>query len=662
MSWLPPVPPLYSAASVLLSLALIHAAPLPLKAAAYQEPPALVPAVAAGTLPPVAQRLPADPLVVAFGTPGQAPGRWGGELRTMVSQPKDTRMMVVFGYARLVGYNPQWQLVPDLLAGLDVEQGRIFTLRLRRGHRWSDGALFTSEDFRFFWEDIVNNKELTPGGPERFLLVDGKPPRFEVVDETTVRYTWDRPNPFFLPALAGARPEYIYAPAHALMRLHPRWQDRKELEALAKAEGQRNWAALFNLKSQLYRNDNPDLPTLEPWMLTTKPPSSRFVFARNPYFHRVDQNGRQLPYIDSVALTVVGAALIPAKTAAGDADLQARGLSFENYTILKQAEKRGGHHVRLWRSARGAELALYPDLNVSDGSWRVLLRDPRFRHALSLATDRHEINQVVYYGLALEGNDTVLPESPLYRPDYAQLWANYDPAEANHLLDEIGLERDQGGIRRMANGRPLEMIIETAGEDPTQIAVLQLITDHWREIGVRVFPKAEQRDVLRNRVFAGESVMSVWFGLENALPNATTPPNELAPTSQQQLNWAKWGQHWETEGRAGEAPDDPWAIELLRLYVAWTGSASVDEKKDLWHRMLAIRADQTFTIGTVRGVPQPVVVSNRLRNVPVEAIYNWDPGAFFGVYHPDSFWFEEDETKSQAPQAEPGRAGGVLSP
>ena len=80
--------------------------------------------------------------------------------------------------------------------------------------------------------------------------------------------------------------------------------------------------------------------------------------------------------------------------------------------------------------------------------------------------------------------------------------------------------------------------------------------------------------------------------------------------------------------------------------------------------MLAIRADQMFTIGTVRGVPQPVVVSNRLRNVPEEAIYNWDPGAFFGVYHPDSFWFGEDETVSQAPQAErPGpRAGGVLSP
>ena len=64
-------------------------------------------------------------------------------------------------------------------------------------------------------------------------------------------------------------------------------------------------------------------------------------------------------------------------------------------------------------------------------------------------------------------------------------------------------------------------------------------------------------------------------------------------------------------------------------------------KADIWHRMLTIRMDNVFTIGTVRSVPQPVVVNDRLRNVPTEGIYNWEPGAFFGVYHPDTFWFED---------------------
>jgi peptide/nickel transport system substrate-binding protein len=631
-----------SAKTAATALALLLALASRLDAATYIERPELAEAVRAGLLPPVDQRVPADPSIVALDGPGLSPGRYGGELRMLASQPKDTRMMVVYGYARLVGYDPQWNLVPDLLARADVQEGRIFTLHLRNGHRWSDGQPFTAEDFRFYWENIANNADLSPGGLERFLLVDGRPPRFEVIDETTVRYTWEQPNPFFLPALAGARPDYIYAPAHYLKAFHPRYREKAELKEMASKEGQRNWVALFNLKGQQYRNDNPDLPTLEPWKLVTRPPSSRFVFERNPFFHRVDRNGRQLPYIGTVALTVVSPQLIPVKSATGDADLQARGLSFENYTILKQGEKRNAFHVRLWRSARGAELALYPNLNVNDPQWRALLRDVRFRRALSLAIDRHEINQVIYYGLALEGNDTVLPESPLFRPEYAETWARFDIAEANRLLDEVGLGRRGGNpIRLLPDGRPLEVVVETAGEEPTQIAILQLTADTWREAGLRLFPKAEQRDVLRNRVFAGQSTIAAWYGLDNALATPSTPPNELAPTSQQQLCWPKWGQYVETSGRAGESIDDVTAAQLLNLYLSWTWTTSLAEKTEIWHRMLGIRADNVFTIGTVRSVPQPVVVNDRLRNVPVDGIYNWDPGAFFGVYRPDTFWFED---------------------
>jgi len=620
-------------------------------AADYVEPPMLEAAVMAGDLPPIGQRLPAEPSVVTLAGPETTPGRYGGEMRMLVSTPKDTRMMVVYGYARLVGYTPDWTLAPDLLAKVEVEANRVFTLHLRKGHRWSDGHPFTTEDFRFWWEDIANNKDLSAGGPERFMTAGGGPPRVEFLDETTVRYTWKTPNPFFLPALAGARPEYIFAPAHALKALHPRYHDPADLKEQAKAAGQRNWMAMFNRQGQQYRNDNPDLPTLEPWVLVTKPPSSRFIFQRNPYYHRVDTEGRQLPYVDRVSFTVVSAALIPAKAAAGDADLQARGLGFENYTVLKQGQRRNDFGVRLWRSARGSEMALYPDLNAEDPVWRALLRDVRFRRALSLATDRREINQVIYYGLALEGNDTVLPDSPLYRLEYSQRWAEFDLDRANRLLDEIGLPRASSGIRTLPDGRPLEMLIETAGEDPTQIAILQLMTDSWRQAGIRLLPKAEQREVLRNRVFAGQAVVSVWYGLDNGLPTAAMPPNELAPTTQQQLNWPKWGQHYETTGRSGSPPDDAAAAELLHLYEEWVGTLDPGRQRDIWHRMLDIRADQQFSIGTVRQIPQPVVVAGRLRNVPSIGIYNWEPGAFFGVYRPDTFWFDEPAATAERSQA-----------
>ena len=147
-------------------------------------------------------------------------GRPGGELRMLIGRARDVRLLDVYGYARLAGYNQALELVPDILAGVDVEEGRVFTLRLRKGHKWSDGRPFTSEDFRFFWEDVAQNKGLSPTGPQIQLVPDGESPRVEFPDELTVRYSWSKPNPFFLPALAGATQLFIYRPAHYLKQFH----------------------------------------------------------------------------------------------------------------------------------------------------------------------------------------------------------------------------------------------------------------------------------------------------------------------------------------------------------------------------------------------------------------------------------------------------------
>ena len=613
-----------------------------MQVSAFVEPPSLAAKVAAKTLKPVDERLPEVPSVVDFDRPGQASGRHGGTLKMIMGRAKDTRMMVVYGYARLVGYGPEWNLVADILEDATVEEGRIFTFRLRKGHKWSDGEPFTSEDFRFYWEDVLNNSDLNPGGVPRFLKVDGKPPSFEVIDETTVRYTWDDPNPFFLPTLAGARPEYMYQPAHYLKQFHAQYANAEVLASRMEEDRQRNWESLYYFHSHQYRNDDPELPTLQPWVLVTKPPSTRFVFERNPYYHRVDAKGLQLPYIDTVTFSVTNTKLIPAKAAAGDSDLQARGLSFGNYAILKQGEQRNDYTVRLWRSARGSEMSLLPNLNTFDPHWREVIRDVDFRRALSLAINRAEINQVIFFGLAKGGNDTVLPESPLHKPEFTTLWTEFDLDKANKLLDQTGLEkRNDEGIRLFSDGEALDLIVETAGEDPTQVDILQLIRDTWQNVGVKLHIKPQQREVLRNRVFAGSAVMSVWSGIENALPNALTSPHELAPTSQYQLYWPKWGLYYETDGVAGEPVDIDAAKELVELNNAWQTESDLAQKTKIWQRMLAIRAEQAFTIGTVQGVPQPVVISNRLRNVPEEGIYNWDPGAHFGIYHPDIFWFAD---------------------
>lgn len=605
----------------------------------FVETPMLREEVNAKKLPPVRQRLPEIPLIVVMDGKTAELGQHGGTLNMLIGRARDVRMLVVNGYARLVGYDRNLNVVPDILESMEAKEDRIFTMKLRKGHRWSDGQPFTTDDFRYFWDDVASEKDLSPAGPPAELLVDGVGPKIEYLDKWTVRYTWAKANPEFIPRMAGPSPLFIYRPAHYLKQFHKKYNPRV-LEADKSDPGKRNWAAIHNREDNMYQFDNPKLPTLQPWINTTKPPADRFIAVRNPFFHRVDEQGRQLPYIDRIVMPIADGKLIPAKAGAGESDLQARDIQFNNYTFLKKGEKTNNYRTFLWRTGKGSHFSLFPNLNVNDPVWRALLRDVRFRRALSMAIDRSQINQVLYFGLATESNNTVVPESPLYKKQYQTQWAQFDRKAADKLLDELNLKRGPDGVRRLSDGRPLEIIVETAGESTEQTDILELIRDTWKDSGIKLFSKPSQRDLLRNRVFSGEAMMSVWEGMENGLSNVDNSPDELAPTSQVQLQWPKFGQYFETAGKVGEAPDIAEVIELKKLNEAWR-TANREAREKIWHRMLAIHVEQQFTIGVVNNVMQPVVVSNALKNVPEKGLYNWDPGAFFGIYRPDTFWFTE---------------------
>src|SRR5437763_15824727 len=117
-------------------------------------------AVAKGTLPAIDERVPRAPALAELETLG----RPGGDLRMLMSSPKDTRLMVVYGYSRLVAYTPALALVPDVLEAADVEDDRVFTLRLRTGHKWSDGQPFTNEDCRYWLWDVAEDAGRTAPG------------------------------------------------------------------------------------------------------------------------------------------------------------------------------------------------------------------------------------------------------------------------------------------------------------------------------------------------------------------------------------------------------------------------------------------------------------------------------------------------------------------
>ena len=599
--------------------------------------------VNAGSLPHVQDRIPSEPLVVDLEAKGRSFGRQGGTLRTLISRTKDVRQMVVYGYARLVGYQPDYTLAPDILAAVDVEEGRKFTLHLRPGHRWSDGMPFTSDDFRYWWENVANDPDITPSGPPDFMIVDNRLGKVTFPDEHTVVFEWQIPNPNFLPLLAQASPPFIYRPAHYLSQFHKKFADPDALVEKVKAARVKSWVALHNKRDDMYKFDNPALPTLQPWINSSDKDSSRKLFVRNPYFHRIDSRGVQLPYIDVVQMTVVGGGLIAAKANAGEVDLQARGLDFPDVAILKKGEADGGkYRTLLWANGAASQIAIYPNLNFADPVWREVMRDVRFRRALSLGIDRRMINRALYFGLASEGGMSALSQSALYNDDNTHAWSMMNLAHANALLDDMGLtDRTPAGLRKLPDGRPMEFVIETAGERSEEENALAIIADTWRDLGIRLIMRPLDRDILRNRIYAGRTMASVWFGWDNGLPGPSTSPSYLAPTNQEFFAWPMWGQYYQTVGQAGSPPDMQPAKRLMLLANDWNHTDDPQVREDIWKRMLAIHAEQQFAIGVLAEAPQPVVVSNDLMNVPEHGIWAFDPGAHFGIHRIDEFYFQD---------------------
>ncbi|WP_020697868.1 ABC transporter substrate-binding protein [Reyranella massiliensis] len=615
----------------------LAADPLP----ALKETPMLADQVKSGALPPIDKRIPQQPWVVTQFAGGDGPGQQGGQLNMLVASARDTRLMTIYSYTRLIIHDPKFKLRPDILESYEEKDGREFTFKLRAGHKWSDGEPFTTEDFRFFWEDVANNKELSSSGPSVELLVDGKPPKVEIIDPLTIKYTWEKPNPYFIESQARAAPLFLFRPAHYLKKFHTKYTPEAEILKAAKG-GQQNWVQVYKRLDVMYANDNIDLPTLNPWVNTTASPAQRFVYMRNPYYHRIDAKGQQLPYIDRVIFTVAATNLVPAKAGLGEADLQPRYLNMRDYTFLQKSAQTSGVNVRLWESGSGSQIALYPNLTANDEEWRKLMRDVRFRRALSLAIDRDELNQVVYIGLAKPSNNTIMPRSELFKPEYATKWANYDPKLANKLLDEIGLtKKDSQGIRLLPDGRPATIVVEHASEETEDADALALIADNWKKIGIKMLTKPQTRENFRLRTFSGEAVMTAFAGAVTAVPTVNTSPKEFAPTMLGGLQWSRWGMFVESKGRQGEKCDMESACKLLDYVKEWETGATPADRRKAWEKILETNADQVFSIGTVNGIRQPIVVGPKVRNVPKEGYYAWDPGGYIGLYQPDTFWIAQ---------------------
>ena len=587
--------------------------------------------VARGELPPVKRRLPDKPVVVK---PVRSIGRYGGTWRRISIGNRDIQLDSRMGYEPLVRWDRAARnVVPGLAAGWDIRDGgRTYVFRLREGLKWSDGHPFTSEDFLFFYEDILCNKELSPVFPS-WLVIGDEPVKIAAPDPWTVVFRFAKPHGLFLEILAY-RGNSIVAPKHYLRQFHARYSDETELVARARSRGFDMWRQLY--WRQANWNENPDLPTWKPFKIVVPPPGTRMVAERNPYYWKVDPAGNQLPYIDRVAyMNAQNNEIVTIKAIAGEVDFQARRVDSTNYAVFMQNRKRGGY--RVLRNPSPSTVCLFINQHSKDASIRGLLKDRRFRIALSLAVDRKELIFLMYSGMAVASRGVASPYDPYYLPEFDEKYLDYDPDRANALLDEAGLERGPDGMRRLPDGRPFRRILHVyPAEAGTSSDLWQLVADYFREVGLDFIVKVDAVYLSVMQICNGNS--DFWAYSQTGV-HWVLDPVWFVPWQSNSYFAPLYGRYRATGGKGGVKPPP----ELQRLVDWYVELRSVvgDERRrlEIGHNILRQWAEECYVIGICRN-DLLTIVSNRFKNVPDEIIHDWrvmTPG-YIGI---EQFYIDE---------------------
>ena len=567
-----------------------------------------------GKLPPVEERLPENPVVVPVVEEiGQYGGTWNRAFLGLSDLAGVTR----------ITYNPPLrrnidgsEVLPNVFASWEVaDEGRVFTFHLRKGMRWSDGAAYTADDILFWYEDIILNEELTPVIPSWFTI-EGVPGILSKVDDYTVRVEFASPYGLFPQMLTQPNTiQMVSRPKHYLSQFHPRYAHEEELMQATRAAGLEAWYQLFNLKADPLKN--PDEPTINAWKLISDPAKPPYIMERNPYYWKVDPEGNQLPYIDRVVQHYAdNAEVINLMAVSGDIDMQLRHIQFLNYPLLMENSERSGYRVLMWPRGIGANPYIAFNLNYPDDPiLRDIFLNEKFRQAASLAINRDEINELMFFGLGEPRQATVVAESVYYKPEFARAYADYNPDEANRLLDSIGLDkRDAQGYRLRPDGKRLQVLIEIpeGGWGPW-IDIAELVKDYWEAVGISTDFKVLERSYWFTRADAGITQVTFWTMDYQLTPLVN--PDKLLPRGDRREIAHDWNLWYDSGGTRGVKPTGVY-LKAFELYDQAKSTPDEAEQIRLTQEILQLQSESWWFIGTVGSDPALVVVKDYFRNVP----------------------------------------------
>lgn len=609
----------------------------------YQEAPMLAERVAAGELPPVEERLPVNPLVVE---PVDEVGTYGGTIRRAFLGPSDANNYTRFAYDALVRFDPSGsEVIPHIIESAEPsEDYSSWTLHLREGARWSDGAPFTSADIQFYYDAVLQNEDLTPSVPAWVQNTDGTMATVTSDGDYAVTFTFDAPNTLFLHELTfrdgGDRTIAAFIPRHFLEEFHPDYTDPEELDAKVRAAGFSTWTQLFEQKAII--TDTPERPSMAAWIPNgTTVSDPEFVLVRNPYYFAVDTAGNQLPYIDEVRFRFFSdAETLNFSAVAGEFDFQARHINMTNYPVLVQNAERSGYRVITWPTFGGSDAAIwFNQVYQNEPELGELLATRDFRIALSHAINRDEIRESAFLGLGEVRQNVPSPWHPYYPGDEAAFrYTEYNPELANEMLDALGLELGADGRRRLPSGDPFTIEISIVPAFGPWPDVGQLVAADWNAVGVSTVTQIRERNAHFQMRDSNDLMVEIWNEDTTGFPFTGNPKMDVrsTPAAAFATEYRLW---YETDGASGLPPTEPIARMVEIIDSART--VGPEEQVELAHELFEIITTEVYSLGTVGLTPLVqgvVVVNENLRNVPEVAGNDW-PLRTPGNARPEQFYF-----------------------
>ncbi len=604
----------------------------------YGEAPMLAEMVAAGELPPVEERLPTNPKVIPV---IDEIGTYGGTLLFADTNDRLDEGLRI-RHTGLFRYNfTASEYQADLAESWEwSDENRTLTITLREGLKWSDGAPFTTEDFRWHWEDVLNDPDVSPTGPGGFWSPGGELATFEIIDDYTFSYTFAIPYPIAMDRFGRTHfsgDNSLYGPSHYLKQFHEKYNE--DAQALAEEEGLENWVDLLEARrAQGYQLTSMplDRPYLDSWVPISIE-SGHVVLERNPYFHQVDPEGNQLPYMDRIDVTLAGDQdLYALRLSAGELDFGVRWTRATDLQLYRENEEDGDYTMYIASALRPSEFSIFLNQTFEDEQLQPLFQNLDFRSAISQAIDRDEMNDILFFGLGQIHPATPLNTLPWFRDEWYNEFLEYNPERSNELLDSLGLtERAGDGIRLLPDGDRLTLIVH--GRD-IHMPGCELVASDLAEVGIEIICQQATPDLLEDLREANEIMVQMWH-LGRATLFGRGTPDDFAVNDPARQRWAtQWALWISSDGQAGSEPPQ----EIKDLNDLWEEFSQYPsdsaEAAEIGAEYFAYWGEQLPIIPTVGLGPQPVIYSNRLRNVPTENLAWASDTNFYSPFHVEQ-WF-----------------------